>query len=108
MAEMYCVKCKIKSTVKDSKNPVFPCDSCRRYFCGECSALNASKIRRMPIQGRSVIFNCSQCKKGKSSKILEEKILEQVEKSYEKFETDLMSKFFTELKNIKQSLKTKL
>lgn len=35
----------MKSTSKDPNNPVFTCDGCRNYICGDCSDLSASEIK---------------------------------------------------------------
>lgn len=59
---MECTTCKIKAGAKDSKNPIFPCDSCRNYYCGECSELSSSEIRCMPLQKRLLKFHCKNCR----------------------------------------------
>lgn len=53
MGEIECILCEIKSTFKDNNNPVFPCDSYRRYYCGECSVSN-SEIKCIPNQKRTL------------------------------------------------------
>lgn len=101
MSELECIKCKIKSTPKDSKNIIL-CDICREYYCGECSGLNATEVRCMQFQKKNLIFNCPQCKEGKASMMkIEEKIMDQIKRSYEKFENEILSKLFIELKNIR-------
>lgn len=104
MGEIECTKCGVKSTLKDPKNPVFPCDSCRRYFCGDCSKLNPSEIKCMPIQRRTLIFHCLECREGHLSKLFEKKILEEIRKTYETFEKELSKKFFEELEKVQEAI----
>lgn len=106
MSELECIKCKIKSTLKDTKNPIFPCDSCRRYYCGECSLLNASEVRCMPIQKRSLIFNCQQCRDGGMIKIAEQKIAQEMNKIYKTFEVEIMAKITNEMKKFREEIDT--
>ncbi|KAG5895662.1 hypothetical protein JTB14_008671 [Gonioctena quinquepunctata] len=62
MDKIECIKCKIKSNLRETKNPVFACDSCRNYYCGECSELSPSEIKCMPLQKRHLKFNCTRCR----------------------------------------------
>lgn len=60
---MECALCKqIKVPNKDTKNPCFPCDSCKRQICIECSELCSSEIKCMPLQRRVLKFVCIQCR----------------------------------------------
>lgn len=60
---MECSVCKIiKQPTKDIKNPCFPCDSCRNIICQECSDLSTSELRCIPLQKRSLIYNCKKCR----------------------------------------------
>lgn len=104
MGEIECTKCGLKSTLKDSKNPIFPCDSCRRYYCGDCSKLNPSEIKCMPIQRRTLIFHCLECREGHLSKLVEQKILEEVRKTYETFEKEISKRLFVEFEKIQEAI----
>lgn len=62
MDKIECSSCKIKTGPKDTKNPIFACDYCRNYYCGDCSELSSSEIRCMPLQKRFLKFHCRKCR----------------------------------------------
>lgn len=74
MDKIECIKCKIKTTLKDSKNPIFPCDACRNYYCGDCSDLSPSEIKCMPLQKRILKFHCVKCRNGELTNYLKNTI----------------------------------
>lgn len=60
---MECHKCKqIKNPTREIKCPCFPCDSCRNFYCMECSELSPSEIKCMPLQKRLLRFYCFACR----------------------------------------------
>lgn len=60
---MECHKCKqIKNPTKEIKYPCFPCDSCRNFYCMECSELSPSEIKCIPLQKRLLRFYCFACR----------------------------------------------
>lgn len=103
---MECIKCNTKTT-KDPKNPIFTCDSCRDFYCGECSGLNASEVRCMTFQKRTLIFYCEICRKGNILRNLEEKITGEVKNICENIETQLKCNLLNEIKKITEIIADK-
>lgn len=42
----------------------FPCDSCKRWMCNNCSDLSASEVRCLQLKKRVLKFCCSDCESG--------------------------------------------
>lgn len=40
----------------------YPCDSCKRLICQECSGLSATELRCLPLSSRILKFQCIKCR----------------------------------------------
>lgn len=65
-----CIICKRKSGLKE-KLPVFSCDTCSTYYCGECAELSASEIKCMQLVKQRILkFICRKCSDNELNKCL--------------------------------------
>lgn len=72
---MECSICKkIQQPTKENKNPCVSCDICRNLMCAECSELSSSELRCMPLQKRTLKFNCKKCRNFELMEILQNTI----------------------------------
>ncbi|KAG5887451.1 hypothetical protein JTB14_017307 [Gonioctena quinquepunctata] len=61
MSSPECTQCKKKANVKE-KIIVFPCDSCKSNYCGECSELTSSELKCIPLLKRALKYFCTKCR----------------------------------------------
>lgn len=72
---MECSICNvIKQPIRNIKNPLVSCDSCRNTTCIECSELSTSELRCIALQKRTLKYNCKKCRNYELSEILQKTI----------------------------------